>query len=620
VSPSLRLVSLAVLIAGSACAAPPVPAPVAPPVVVTPAPPTNAAPPEPMPTREEAIKLGNDLADAIKKGTESEWDPEQRHKWIAAHPIDEAALRRALVVLAEPCLAQREPRSDVCKEITYGPAAVIADALGEGGDIKARISPTMRLFVRLEARGMDPAKYALDRMLTRRMEASARACAPPTDAEIREAARALDDFAVHAAGAARWPSAKERDDLAYFYASTAGTGAPIASADEDFKAKSLPDDHPDLATRAALRDKMRAALLDGEVEDHLSAALAYLRTLGYPAPLRLGEEGDDRWGGAGASFVMRDAARSAEITQSYDLAESLYRRANPAGGMCGTSAPMYYAEQLAGVIRVTELARGCRAAAVERLFAIDRGAARGPERLARAGFDVPRLYAGALLTLGRDDATELEQALSALPSRSTEAVARLRRLGTEAWARRVRAIPGYADTAGGAALDRLLDLAEHGKKRDRLDAIAAIGQVAEDHGYDPCVPSDELWGLFERGSSSLDREIKSVMTTCETRIKARDIGAVVRRLAPLAADPDPEVREAVATALGYLGSPRARDTLKKLARDAFDNGGTVCTREAGKADVCERNLPVARAAREALDALKQADKERAEQKAKARKR
>ena len=39
----------------------------------------------------------------------------------------------------------------------------------------------------------------------------------------------------------------------------------------------------------------------------------------------MAEEGDVRWGGSGLSYVMRDAARSAEILARNDLAEALYR-------------------------------------------------------------------------------------------------------------------------------------------------------------------------------------------------------------------------------------------------------------------------------------------------------
>lgn len=589
-------------------------------MVVTAAPESVAPPPEPRMTRDEALARGRELRASLDGA--SDWDTEKRRAWIHEHDVDEVALRRALEVIAEPCLAQREPRSDLCKELDGGDgdvskaAGALIEGLAEGAEPRAKTSPSVRLLVRLEARGVWAAERAIDRVLTRRMLASAPACSPPTDAELREAGRALDDFAVGAPGAARWPSAAERDDLAYFYASIAGAGAEVGVAKEDLAAKPLPNDHPDLAARAALRTKVRDAHVEGNLELHLSSAIDYLRSLGYPAPLRLAEEGDERWGGAGASFIMRDAARSAEILGNYEVAEALYRRANPGGGMCGTSVHVRHAEQMAGVIRVVEQARGCRAAAVERLSGAERGHREyGPERLSRAGFDVARLYAGALLTLGRDDPADLERALLSLPSRSSDAIARLRRIGPEAWATRVRAISGYADTAGGAAMDRLLDIAEHGPKGARVEALTAIGFVAEDRGDDPCVKAGGHF-RFRRHPSSAHRDVRNVMQACETRIGAKVIDGAVRRIAALAADPEADVREAVAHALGHLGATRARDTLKKLARDTHDAGGRVCTKEGDKPEVCEPNRPVARAAREGLSALDETEKRRAQQKAK----
>ena len=56
----------------------------------------------------------------------------------------------------------------------------------------------------------------------------------------------------------------------------------------------------------------RAAWL---TERHPRAAEAYLRTLGFPDPLRLAEEVGVRWGGAAASFTMRDHAASIRVPE-----------------------------------------------------------------------------------------------------------------------------------------------------------------------------------------------------------------------------------------------------------------------------------------------------------------
>ena len=603
----------------SACTTPPAAAPAAPPLaeIATPAAPphASAAPEEPLPSREDAIAQGRALAAA--------WPGMPREKragWLRERAVDETTLRRILAAIAKPCLAERDGAGAACKQIIAGETGVIFHAVLDGlaaiADPAPPGSPTLRLLIALDARGQWQAGRAIDRALERRASASNMACTPPTPDEVAAARRSLADFAVLDGAAdgrlvARWPSAEELNDLAYFHAVVAGSGPAIGAVAEDDAAKPLPGSHPDLARRKELRDELRASLLDGDVARHLRVAETYLATLGYPGPLRLAEEGDARWGGAGVSFVMRDAARSAEILGRYDLAEALYRRANPGGGMCGTSTPMRVAEQIGGALRAAEQRAGCRAAAAERLFAIDSDDdVHGPTRLAQAGFDVARAYAGAMLTAGRDDREALERALDALPSGSRDATQRLARLGTEAWSTRVRAIPGYADTAKAAGLDRLLALAAHGPAEARAEAVDAIGRVAEDHGDEPCIEDGFGW---LRGSSLMPREVHSVMTTCATRLPARTIAGVVRRLAALAADRDPRLRETVAIALGRLGSPLARPTLRRLARDTFDGGGTVCISHGNGPRQCEPNRPVHRAAKEALEELANAEATRAKQ-------
>jgi hypothetical protein len=105
------------------------------------------------------------------------------------------------------------------------------------------------------------------------------------------------------------------------------------------------------------------------------------------------------------------------------------------------------------------------------------------------------------------------------------------------------------------------------------------------------------------------------MSECSTRVDSKTVENLVQRIGKLAADTDPKVREAVAVALGRFGSPRGRKTLAVLERDAFDAGGQVCTSKNGGPQICRPNRPVALAAREALDAIDQADKARAEQRA-----
>jgi hypothetical protein len=83
----------------------------------------------------------------------------------------------------------------------------------------------------------------------------------------------------------------------------------------------------------------------------------------------------------------------------------------------------------------------------------------------------------------------------------------------------------------------------------------------------------------------------------------------------MAKDPDASVRQEVARTLGRLGAARSRPVLQALLDDRFDAGGQVCTQRGSAPEVCERNRPVALAARDALEALKQAAEARAKERA-----
>ncbi len=623
-----RALSLAAVVI-SACAPPAAPRAAAPPVVAIarPAPAIAAAEPARPGTkaaplsRAEAVARGRQLAEEWSKA-EGLGEPE-RAAWIARAAGDEGDVRRVIEAIFADCLGSTEDRPAACE--LQGDDAPLAETLferlRETGDPAAPGGPSLRLFVRLSTRGAWRAEVVLGRLLERRMQASLGPCAPPTAAEIEAARGDLDDLAVtlprrspSGAVEARWPTEAERDDLAYLYAVVGDAGPEVGSAREDTSAPPLAEGHPDLAARARLREAERAALRAGDLEGHARAAEAYLRTLGYPGPLRLAEESDARWGGAGASYLLRDLARSAEILGRYAIAEALYRRAQPGGGMCGTSTPSVRRGQIEGAIRAAELGRGCRPVAAERLYAVSTHAPHSydPDRLALAGFDVPRLYGAALMLLGREEPARLERALAALPERSADALARLARRGPEAWGARVRALPGYADAAGGQAVGRLLAIAEDGADEARTAAIAALGSIARDRGWDPCIPTVVMRGFGHSGSLH-ERRVRGVMDRCATRLDAAAIRRLVTRVAKLAGDPSPAVREAAAHALGHLGAPTARGTLVALTRDPFDAGGERCTSTDSGPPTCERNRPVAFAAREALTALAKADAMRAEQ-------
>lgn len=583
----------------------------------------SAAPPpaDPLPSAAEALTIAKELVARAKlQDYLVDDDDLVRARGVG---LDEARARTLVEAMAAACLASRADGDEVCASLTSGKDedlgktfATLVTYLGEASDPLPLGSRTVTLLVRLHARGAWQAGMALDHLLARRFAATRGACVAPTKEELDRAAASLADFVVVAPdrsvkGAPKWiarrPTESELADLAYFYASIATNGPPVGESVEDVSAIAPKPDEAALAERKKQRDEMKLALLDGDLARHASLADRYLKSLGYPGPIRAAEDRDARWGGAGFSFVLRDAARSAELLGKLELAADLYRRAAPGGGMCGTSNASRRDDQIEGTIRTAEASSGCRAVVAEHLFATDLRAETGPKRLADAGFDVERLYRGALLTVHRGDHAVLVQAIAAVPSLSQAATDRLTRLGDEAWSTRVRAIPGYADTARKKGIETLLAIAEGGAGSDRAEAVSAIGRLAQDRGYEPCAKSGFGWGV---GSSDGARAIGSVMHACEGSLDATEMQKLVRRLAALRSDADPALRVAVARSLGETGSPAARSALRDLARDKVDVGGEVCRSRNGGPSVCQPNRPVRIAAEEALEAIDEAEANR----------
>lgn len=521
---------------------------------------------------------------------------------------DEAKLVAWLERLYEGCLRVHEEYADACvrRDLDAGPerkkllryAEPIMDILAEIADAQPRPAETpagVRLLLALSARSISDAESAVERFLERRAEplTSQRACVPPSEAELAEAKRELADFYVvdvAARGRLRRPSPSEMNDLAYLHAATRSSGPALMSAIEDRRSPPVPATDPAAEARVELREAMKVALFDGDPATHLSASLAYLATLGFPGPIREKEEDDERWGGKGYAYVMRAASQSAELVGDLELASALARRANPGGGMCGTSFAYTRDEQLRRVIRVDEQRRGCRAALPERLFGVASQHERyGPASLVRAGFDVERLYRGALLTLGRSDAEALEKALASNPS----ALARRARLGDEDWASRTRAVRGYADTAGRKSAPRLLALARSENGMLAVEAIDALSELGEDLGMDTC--QSEYLGM--RSSSSQPRPVRALDKDCKTKLSPAERKRWVSDVGGFLNHADPERRVAAAEALGRLGSIDARKLLSDVAMkrakrepDYCEDGTEGCSRSYGLYDATVRAL------------------------------
>ncbi len=560
--------------------------------------------------------------------------------------VDEAGFLRAKAVgltedkaatlleaLARACLDAHDAAEAACKELGSDAngfddlLSVLFGVLGRSipsGAPAGAPRPSMRLLVRLEARGLWRATTALREVLKRRTEAALGPCSPPTASEIAQASASLQGFVVVDGPSPRspksvWrvhaPTPSELRDLAYFYAAIAEQGPEVGVFQEDHASPAKAPDDPAVLERKRMASQMQKALLDGDIETHAKLADVYLGSLGFPGPIRTREDGDVRWGGEGFSFVLRDAARSHELLGHDATATELNRRARPGGGMCGTSTDTHRNDQRRAILRSTERTTGCRAALADRLYVLDRDPWTGPSRLARAGFDVERLYRGALLTNNREERAILETAFAAANRAGNgvgaDALERLVRLGTEDWVSRVRAIEGYADTARKGALDRLFALAEGGAVPSRARAIHTLGRLIQDRGYDPCNKSERRgWGV-----GSTERVVTSVMHTCEGSLDPREQSRVAARLGALAGSSEIVLRAAVAEALGKTGSAAARPFLVALERDRSVVEGQVCTYGVDSATpVCGPNLPVRRAAQVALEELADAARNRQEAK------
>jgi hypothetical protein len=545
--------------------------------------------------------------DAAKAADADSADGASYVRAAVAAGLGPARVRSLLAGAVAPCLAQALR----CKINSNSSAAIetvesLIGLLGELGD-----KSDLALLLRLEQRGFTQASIAHDRILARDLAhaVAASRCAPPSDAEIARARADLDDFAViyatRAGLEAAAPTPRQRDDLAYFFAAVSGSGPEVGAA---------PDDEPggrvDVkrdAARDALQARLERAKLDGDHGAIARAARAYLASFGYPGKSSFGSETRFAWGGAQYSFVMRDLADAAEASGLFREAAALYRRADPGGGMCGTSVEYIREEQAQGVIRSEERAGQCRAAIPERLLAY--GGDYGPDRLARAGFDVARLYRGALVTLNRDVPREqLREALARAPAAIRDrALARLTKRGPEDWERRVHAAEGLADAGQRAAMRPLLDAITAGSAPVRARAISALGELAERPVPDPCAPRDG-WSSSFSSSNSYHRDVRSLGRACATKLLPATSDALARALLPYLDASDIDTRVAAVEALGRIGSSLAAPAILRLTSDPYTTPGvTRCTSSSDEArnsqNVCGPIYPVREAAEEASKLL-----------------
>jgi hypothetical protein len=473
------------------------------------------------------------------------------------------------------------------------------------------------------------AQLVLENVLERVVQgelAAQPACPPPTAGEIGAAQRELGDFLVIEADVtandrlvARTLSAAERDDLAYLFAALAESAAPVGSPEA--LASTWAPKVPASSGRAdptfsparleALRTELSAAKKAGDLVAVQTSARAYLSLLGYPGPIRAEDEDNQTWGGPGFANVMRDLAFADELAGEPEEAGRLYRRANPGGGACGTSVGYRIQEQMQGIIRTAESRHQCRQAIAERLYGMDDASFDyGPKRLAEAGWDVPRLYRGALLTVERGaPKAELLASFSSLPrDLAIKASARLESRGNEAFADRLRAVRGYADTsfsddaAGVDTLPRLLALTRNGSATVRAEALSALAAVAELTTFDPCnTEGMRSFRLHSTGRS--ERTVAPRNHECATKLSPTTQRAIAEAFLAAASDKSALVREEVAKGLGHVDvSAKAEAALLKLSHDRTIKPGWFHGSASGKASTPIE--PVTEAAVEALKELR----------------
>jgi HEAT repeat protein len=391
---------------------------------------------------------------------------------------------------------------------------------------------------------------------------------------------------------AELPTPQELDDLAYFLVAVDRAGEEVGARREGASGRYQAPAH---GRRAELFAELAVAKSAGKVLDVEWLARSYLETLHFPDALHGAEE--DVFFGHEPRYqhVMRDLAESWEALGRFHQAAGLWRR-------LGSGRAFAWQEQVKAVIRDEEIEGRCEAAVAERLLDIGGSAWRhddpyGPRRLRDAGFDVARLLRGALLTRNRDAGEEtVLKAIAELPATPRLfAQMRIRDKGVEDWERRLDAARCVADTMQEAAIPLLLAAAEHSLPAGRQRAISALGDLAERPLYDPC--RGAMGGRVEHTDDWL-RPVRPIEERCAHGNTLATRESLAKAIRGYAGERDVATREAVAVALGKLGVPAARPTLRRLLADPV-TGGRICT--ANATAECRPLYPVREAARRALD-------------------
>jgi hypothetical protein len=315
----------------------------------------------------------------------------------AAATLGETHVGELLERLLASCLAGDK----ACEELHYGPRrdarkVRVAEALLHVLGATATRASGPLLF-RLRGRWVPGAGTALERLLEREAlaESARHPCRPPAAGEVSAARKKLVGFVVlrmpGRSMLARRPTPRELADLAYLFAAVPDPPVAVGRVAEAGVGAWHRPGRADPG-QVALADSFRRARVHGDPSELADVARAYLESLGYPGPIRTGDEHHYSWGGPLYAEAMRELAFASEYLGDYEVAAALYRRANPGGGACGTSVSARWQDQVEGLIRVEERRGRCRAVVLERLIALhgrraplprpagDREPGRGPRR------------------------------------------------------------------------------------------------------------------------------------------------------------------------------------------------------------------------------------------------
>jgi hypothetical protein len=494
-----------------------------------------------------------------------------------AKPMRERTIVAELTEALLPCKSRKECPTTLQFHEASHLIKLGFSILGEIGRVES--VPALILFDRL---GFFEAGMAVERILERNAEEemSPGSCMPPTPEDVVRAAGRQNGLVVFDwqkdRVIARELLPDEQNAAAYFFAAVLQNGREIKNLRTDVSeaepvACDTPSPQPMDNALASLSDAADKSTTAHDTPALVRAARTFGDTL-FTSKVDVDFEACLGTADPETSADFRDMAALSEAQGLLDAADFLYRVAIPGGGACSTSDDSFWETQVKGLIRVSERAGRCNRIVAERLLSIDGPVEEwnlfdyGPSRLQKAGFDLLRLYRGAVLTRNREYlpldpdlvTNGLQRALR------TRVRVRLRDMGREDWERRTFALEGLLDTLGRPALNEIIDLLPVLHPKSRAPIIAALGEFAYRITVGEC--KEEEYLVSGNDSSAWRRKVRSQGSACPNRFRDNEADALAEKLAPYLDDKEEVVRRSTVTALKQIASFLSIDALKKKAQ------------------------------------------------------